>query len=270
MRVSAPIWSALLAVCAVAPLAAAPGAENLSAGAQAQLEQAFSQLQGLHFAATQAVDQNVTDQSLVHMYSPAASAGRPSALVKQVDLSALLNRHLKTTLTYTLGGASVWISGSFDRQQNAYVSILIDGQQAQYFNVKDLLTAPKFIDIGTAKYRLSVSPDLTDQLQSEIVLTNAANRRDQQRITLQDMLAAVAAAGEQVDMGGQAYRFFYFDDVGASSHSFAFIFTDAKGEFHVFLIPSEIVPAGQAATFKLYNSLPVGLLQSGGNLSILQ
>jgi len=270
MRVSAPIWSALLAVCAAAPLAAAPTAESLSAGAQAQLEQAFGRLQGLHFTAAPAANQDVTDQSLVHMYSPSATAGRPSTLVKELDLSSLLGRHLKTSLTYTLGGANVWVSGSFDRQQNAYVSILIDGQAAQYFNVKDLLTAPKILDIGTGKYRLSVSPDLTDQLQSEIVLTNAANRRDQQRITLQDMLTAVAAAGEQIDMGGQSYRFFYFDDVGASSQSFAFILTDAQGEFHVFLIPAEIVPSVHAATFKLYNSLPVGLLRSGANLRILQ
>lgn len=209
------------------------------------------------------------DAPLVVPISLTPTAGSVSGLVKEVALAPLLNKHLKTSLTFPLGGATVWISGAFDRQQSAFVSVLVDGQPAKFFNVKDLLTAPQILDIGTLKYRLSLSPDLVDQLQSEIVLTNTANRRDQQRITLQEMLEAVSAAGEAVDVTGQSYRMFYYDDVAGGTRSLCFILKDAKGELHIFLVPAELVPAaGKPAVFKMFASKPIGLIVSGGKLQI--
>ena len=195
------------------------------------------------------------------------------AATKEITLSPLLNRHFKTTLTFSMGGKSVWISGSFDRGQKAYVSVLEDGKAAKFFNVEDLLTHPAMLDIGSAKVKLSLSPDLSDQLESEIVLTNAANRKDQQRITLRDMLAAVSAAGESVAIGGQAYKLFYYDDIkdgvgNPASKSFAFILTDAKGEISVFLVPSELVPADKIAIFKMADNKSVGLQQKDGALRL--
>ena len=200
----------------------------------------------------------------------AAPAKAPS---QEVDLKALLNRHLKTSLTFQMGGKTVWVSGSFDRQQKAYVSILEEGKAARFYNVESLLTSPGMLDIGSIKVKLSLSPDLTDQLESEIVLTNTANRKDQQRITLRDMLAAVSAAGEPAKIGGEDYRLFYYDDIkdGAgdpSSKAFAFILTDAKGEFHVFLVPAELVPGDKIAIFKMHDNKPAGLQQTGGKLRL--
>lgn len=195
------------------------------------------------------------------------------AASQQVTLAPLLNRHLKTTLTFSMGGKTVWISGSFDRAQKAYVSVLEDGKTARFFNVEELLTHPQLLDVGSAKVKLSLSPDLSDQLDSEIVLTNTANRRDQQRITLRDMLSAISAAGEAVTIGGDSYRLFYYDDIkdgvgNPASKAFAFILTDPTGQFHVFLVPAELVPGDKIAVFKMHDNKPVGLQQDGGALKL--
>jgi hypothetical protein len=139
--------------------------------------------------------------------------------------------------------------------------------------VEELLTQPATLPLGSASYKLSLSPDLSDQLESEIVLTNAANRREKQRITLRDMLTAVSAAGESVTLGGTPYRLFYYDDIkngqpDPAAKTFAFILTDAQGEFHVFLVPAELVPANQMAVFKLYNNHAVGLQKVNGSLRL--
>jgi hypothetical protein len=213
--------------------------------------------------------------SMLHMAALGAQGQVSSAKApsQEVDLKTLLNRHLKTSLTFQMGGKTVWVSGSFDRAQKAYVSILEEGKAARFYNVESLLTSPGMLDIGSIKVKLSLSPDLSDQLESEIVLTNTANRKDQQRITLRDMLAAVSAAGEPAKIGGEDYRLFYYDDIKDSAadpnnKAFAFILTDAKGEFHVFLVPAELVPGDKIAVFKMHDNAPAGLQQAGGKLRI--
>lgn len=252
--------------------AAAPSPEGASSAAQAAFEQAvLSPLPRMPKRVVSASFPQLPAAPAAFrpvVFSQAGSAG-PGTLVRELDLAGLLNRQLKTSLTFTLGGKTVWLSGAFDRTQDAYVSILVDGQAPQFFNVKDLLTDPKSLAIGTAKYRLSLSPDLVDQLESEIVLTNEANRRDKQRVALEDMLSAISDTGESVQVGGETYKCFYYDDVKGGTRSFAFILTDAGGEFHVFLVPSELVPSsGRPASFKMHNNTAVGLLQVNGKLRV--
>ncbi len=269
MRFSGPA-TALLALIFALPAAAAPSAEGLDAAAQAQFLQAISGPSAIRFAPAPRPMGSVQSESLVDIRAPQAGAAAALSLVRSVDLAGLLNRHLKTSLHYTLGGVSVWVSGAFDRQQNAYVSILVDGQAPRFFNVSQLLSSPRFLDIGSARYSLSLAPDLFDQLSSEIVLSNVANRHDQTRIQLGDMLDAIEAAGETVVLGAQTYHCFYYDDVSGGTRSFAFIMTDAGGGYHVFLIPAEIVPTEQPATFKMYHDQIMGLRQNGQTLRIYQ
>lgn len=269
--------AAVLTLAAAAPARAA-GTEALSAGAELGFSRAG--VFAPHFTRGVPV-QSVLGAAvggsrplnLVTLGALAQLGGAPKAPSKEVELAALLNRHLKTSLAFTMGGKNVWISGAFDRAQKAYVSVLEDGKAARFFNVEDLLTHAQILDVGSAKVRLSLSPDLSDQLESEIVLTNTANRKDQQRITLRDMLAAISAAGEPVTIGGDSYRLFYYDDIknGAgdpSSKAFAFILTDPNGEFHVFLVPGELVPGDKIAVFKMKDDKPVGLQQAGGRLRL--
>lgn len=203
---------------------------------------------------------------------------------QEVDLAKLLNRQLKSKIEYALGGKKVWISGAFDRgtwdpaekmykNQNAYVSVLIDGQEAQFFDVLGVFKKPQVLDIGTGKYKLSVAPDMDDNLNSEIVLTNVANRRERESVTLRDMLAAVAEKGDEVRAGGQAYRLFYYSDikdgkVDAANRLFVFLLTDAKGELHVFIIPAELVPGDKIAIFNMHDNKSVGLQQADGKLKV--
>jgi hypothetical protein len=202
-------------------------------------------------------------------FGVAAAAGAS----QDVGLEPLLNRHLKTSLKFALGGSAVWVSGGFNRAQKPAVAITEDGKPTRYFDVEALLDSPEILDIGSAKYQLSLSPNMTDLLGSKIVLTNVANKKEQQKITLREMLAAVAAAGDNASIGGQAYKVFYYDDIedgqaSANSRSIAFILVDSAGEFHVFLIPAELIPGDRVALFKMLNNNVAGLQKVGNVLRV--
>lgn len=201
-----------------------------------------------------------------------SAAAKPS---RDFDLAAIKNKHIKTTLQYTMGGKAVWVSGGFDREQKAFVSVLEDGKAARFFNVEEIFGKPPVLDIGTAKYKLSLSPDMSDQLESEIVLTNVANRKDRTPITLREMLTAVTAAGESATIGGKAYKFFYYDDIkngglDPATQSLAFVYTDPNGELHVFLVPAELISTDQITIFKMYDNAPVGLQKVSGTLKVFE
>lgn len=198
-----------------------------------------------------------------------------AAQVGDIDLASLLNKQLKSPLKYNLGGKDVWVSGAFDRQQNAYVSILVDGSDAVFFNVKGLLDKEESVSAGANKYTLRLSPNVINQMKSEIVLENKANEDDVVRITLKKMLEGVGAGGASVTIGGAGYKVFYTDDikggrVDKTAKSFTFILTEASGEIHVFLIPAELVPGDKIAVFKMFNNARVGLTQKDGKLKVYE
>ncbi|MDD5304793.1 MAG: hypothetical protein PHS14_16985 [Elusimicrobia bacterium] len=198
-----------------------------------------------------------------------------AAPVGDIDLATLLNKQLKSPLKYSLGGKDVWISGAFDRQQNAYVSILVNGSEPLFFNVKGLLDKEEQIVSGTAKYTLRLSPNVINQMKSEIILENTVNEDDMVRITLKKMLEGVGATGAAVAVSGQNYKVFYTDDIKAgrvdkTAKSFTFILTEASGEIHVFLIPAELVPSDKISVFKMFANARVGLLQKDGKLKVYE
>lgn len=203
---------------------------------------------------------------------------------QSLDLTTLLDRNLKAGMNANLGGKSVWLSGIFDRgtfdqgksayvEPSAYASVLIDGDpSASIFKVADLLMSPQTLTIGGGQFKVKLSPDLTDTLASEIVVINLSNNH-KDRITLRDLLNAVANAGAPVAAGGQTYKVFYCDEIkngrlDPASKLFAFMATDANGGFHVFVIPSEFIPTDKAAVFKLLDGRPLGLQRSGAQLRV--
>lgn len=204
-----------------------------------------------------------------------ATVNDAAAPAAEIGLSDLLNRQLRTSLQSSLGGKTVWVGGAFDRQQNAYVSILIDGQPAQFFNVRSLLEKEQTLPIGTARYKLYLAPNVINQLKSEVILENAANEDEKVRITLKRMMDAVAQTGQAVTLGGQSYRVFYTDDVrngqaDASAKVFTFLLVDGRGEIHVFIIPAELIPDDKIAVFKMFEDKRVGLLSVGGRLKVYE
>jgi hypothetical protein len=203
---------------------------------------------------------------------------------QSLDLAGLLDRNLKTGLNANLGGKSVWLSGLFDRgtfdggksayvEPSAFASLLIDGEPAaSIFKVTDLLMNPQTLTIGGGQFKVKLSPDLTDMLASEIVIINLANNH-KDRITLRDMLNSVGNSGAAVVAGGQTYKLFYYDEVkngrlDPASKLFAFIANDANGAFHVFVVPSELIPSDKAAIFKMLDGRSLGLQHSGTQLLV--
>ncbi|MEQ1917985.1 MAG: hypothetical protein ABL955_02210 [Elusimicrobiota bacterium] len=270
---------------AAAPSRAFAGSEALSLGAdKAFMNAAFSMPLPMPTAAAKMTIQMPMAQLLpsINWFSLAVLAQlggetvqSAAAQVGDIDLASLLNKQLKSPLKYSLGGKDVWVSGAFDRQQNAYVSILVDGSEPVFFNVKGLLDKEEQVVTGTAKYKVRLSPNVINQMKSEIILENLANEDDMVRITLKKMLEGVGATGAAVTVAGQSYKVFYTDDVKAgrvdkTAKSFTFILTEASGEIHVFLIPAEIVPSDKIAVFKMFANARVGLTQKDGKLKVYE
>lgn len=272
---------AVLVLAAAAAVPARAGLETASAGADRAFAQAafaggFSSLAPAAKWRQPLAQVPVNNEmNLPQLVSADGVAGAAAAEVASLDLAALLNRQLKTNLRYDMGGKSVWISGAFDRAQNAYVSILVDGAPAKFFNVKGLLDKEELVEAGTNKYKLYLAPNIIDQMKSEIILENAADEDDKVRVSLKKMLAAVSAAGDSATVGGQAYKVFYTDDVkngqvDATAKTITFIHTEASGAIHVFLIPADLVPSDKIAVFKMFQSRRVGLVQKDGKLKVYE
>jgi hypothetical protein len=201
------------------------------------------------------------------MLAPTDVRAQGAAPGAEMDLNSLYNRHLKTSLRFTLSGKTVWFSGAFDAGQNPFVSVLVDGSAPLYFNVKALVHTDQHLSVNGVHYTLSLSPNIFHKMKSTINLKNDANSREAARFSVQDMLDAVSASGAAVAVGGQAYRFYYADGVGASSRMFCFI-TGSTSDFHVFLIPEPQVPADRMGVFSLFNGKHVGLSRAGTSLRI--
>ncbi len=287
-----PLPTLVLLAVVLSPASAAPTFESLSAEGVLGFDRARALPERPRFVPSvpaqsgdmlpihrHSVDASQFEQFLKE-HSSLATAAEGSATPKgpavaDLDLAALHNRHLKSRLQYLVGGVTVWISGTFDRGQNAFVSVLVDGQTPLFYEVKGLLEKEQTISVGSGRYKLYLAPNLFNKLKSEIVLENTANEDEQVRVTIKKLLDAISAAGDEVKLSDQSYRAFYYDDIkngrqDPATKTFAFVMTDAAGEFHVFLIPAELVPADQAAVFKMHNNKKIGLQQAGGRLKVFE
>ncbi len=271
--------TAVLAVALCVPAAAQPGLEALSVTGTARFDAALG-LPGAQFrptsspgapalTAAEASDWGQDILGAPSLLRVAAFAAAPSGPAADLDLGALLDRHLKTRLRFTLSGRSVWFSGAFDRGQKPYVSVLVDGAPARYFDVKALLDRDQRVFVGGAPYTLSLSANIFHKMRSVISLKNDANAREAARFSVQDMLDAVAVAGEPVDFSDQAYRFYFADGIDGGGRMFVFICGSSK-DFHVFLVPEALVPGDRLGVFKMFNDKRVGLTRQGGRLLVYE
>jgi len=206
-------------------------------------------------------------QGAATLLSPGSYRTLGAAQAGELELPALYNRHLKTSLRYQLSGRTVWFSGAFDAGQNPFVSVLVDGSAPLYFNVKALLHADQHLTVGGARYTLSLSPNIFHKMKSTINLKNDANSREAARFSVQAMLDAVSAAGSPVTVSGEAYKFYYANGVGDGQRMFVFI-CGGGSDFHVFLIPESRVPEGRMGVFALFGGRRAGLSRVGTSLRI--
>jgi hypothetical protein len=208
-------------------------------------------------------------QGAASLLTPGAFRPRGAAQSSELDLGPLFNRHLKTSLRYTLSGRTVWFSGAFDEAQNPFVSVLVEGSAPLYFNVKALLHTDQHLNVGGAHYTLSLSPNIFHKMKSTINLKNDANSREAARFSVQSMLDAVSAAGASVSVSGQAYKFYYANGVGDGQRMFVFI-CGGGSDFHVYLIPEAKVPADRMGVFTLFGGKRAGLSHAGTSLRIYE
>lgn len=264
----------LLAAALAAPAAAQSAAEaGFNAAAFGARAAAFrptlsAEMPALTPADVEEFKAGLKDSTTLVQAASFRAAG--ASLVAAVDLAPILNQHLKTSLRFTLGGRTVWFSGAFDRQQNPFVSVLIDGYRPMYFNVKALLDQDQRIAIGSSNYTLSLSANIFHKMKSKINLVNDDNSRDAARFSVQDMLDAVDAAGRPVALSDQSYKFYYADGVGGSTEKmFVFIYGNSH-DFHVFLVGENSVPSDKLAVFQMFNGKRVGLAKRDGKLEIYE
>lgn len=274
----------LLAAALAAPAAAQPSPEMLAASAGARFDAAAFGLAPGQFrplgSARPRLDAAGTAEWESDMKAAATlpkpisfQAAAPTAAA-ELDLAALLNRHLKTSLRYQLSGRTVWFSGAFDRSQKPYVSVLVDGAAPRYFDVKALLDQEQHVSVGGASYTLSLSANIFHRMKSTINLKNDANSREAARFSVQDMLDAVAAAGQRVALSDQSYQFYYADGLNggaADPNARMFVFIcGSSSDSHVYLIPESLVPSDKIGVFKMFNDKRVGLVNSGGHLKVIE
>ncbi|HXT00993.1 MAG TPA: hypothetical protein VN915_09985 [Elusimicrobiota bacterium] len=273
--------AALASLAMISPFAAAQaGPEALSVAAEARFQTAALEAGSVSFRPTlsagmprlaQGADEEFLGelQGAASLLTPGAFHVLGAAQAGEMDLAALYDRHLKTSLRYQLSGKTVWFSGAFDASQNPFVSVLVDGSAPLYFNVKALLHADQHLVVNGARYTLSLSPNIFHKMKSTINLKNDANSREAARFSVQGMLDAVSASGAPVTLSGEAYRFYYADGVGASSRMFVFI-CGSTSDFHVYLIPETKVPAEKMGVFSLFGGKRVGLSRAGQALRIYE
>lgn len=269
----------IILVCATAFFAGNAAAASLEAAAVGA-RQSFSAAQFLPAVLPAVPGMPLSAPPFKAVNAPSEGSFAPkAAAAAEADLKALLNAHLKGQLTLTLGGKKTFISGVFDRQQNAFLSVWIEGEAAPViFNIKGLLDKAGSLKAGAAEYSVYLEPNPLKPLKSRIAFENKADENDNQGVKLGPLLDAIEASGQLVQLTGQAYRLFYYQDVqegpsGASlnpnSRTFALILKDGE-ELHVFLVPEETVPSDQMAVFKVFKDKRVGLQRAEGKIRIFE
>lgn len=272
-----PLLAALLAGLLAAPAAAAPAPEAVWASGAARFEASLA-MSGVSFrpvqyagaprptAAERDAFLKALDGSATLLRSSEFAATAPT-LSADLELAPLLDRHLKTRLHFVLNGRSVWFSGAFDRSQKPFVSVLVDGQAPRYFDVKALLNQDQAVSVGGAPFTLSLSANIFHRMKSTIKLQSDSTGQNA-RFSVQDMLDAVAVAGSPVRFSDQTVQFYYSNGLDGG-RMFVFIFGDAK-DFHVYLVPEDMVPADKLAVFSMFGDKRVGLARQDGRLRIYE
>lgn len=274
----------LLAAVLAVPAAAQPSAEFLSLSAGARFDAAVLGLtpgqfrpKGSAFPVPSPAETQIWADDLSRTATnpqPVSFQASAPAAVADLDLASLLNGHLKTRLRYQLSGRTVWFSGAFDKAQKPFVSVLVEGSAPRFFDVKALLNKEQSVSVGGASYTLSLSPNIFHRMKSTINLKNDRNAREAARFSVQDMLDAVSAAGRTVRLSDQSYQFYYADGLkgGAADPSARmFVFIHGNGsDFHVYLIPENLVPSDRVGVFKMFNDKRVGLVNAGGRLQVYE
>jgi hypothetical protein len=274
----------VLVAALAAPAAAQTTPEAFSAAGAARFDAAVMGLNGGSFRFKPAVgalpdlapaqkaawETDLRDRSTV--LDATGFRATAASLAADVELSPLLNAQLKTRLRYSIGGRTVWFGGTFDGNKTAYLSILADGYQPLYFDVKGLLNGDRDFTIASGRYTLSLSPNIFHKMHSHLKVKDASSGRELVSFTVQDMLDAITAAGRAVTISGQGYHVYYTDGLkngraDASSRMFVFV-CGAAQDFHIYLIPEASVPSDKLAVFSMYNGLRVGLTNQAGHLKI--
>ncbi|MDE2141422.1 MAG: hypothetical protein KGL74_13000 [Elusimicrobia bacterium] len=273
----------LLAAALSATAAAQSGPEILSVSAGARFDAAIMGMSGARFRPQGADGRLPSDEAagwvkelreksaVLTLTGYQAAVAGPAA---DFDLASALNSHLKTNLRYQLSGRTVWFSGAFDKGQKPYVSILVDGYQPLYFDVKALLNQDQRLYVGNQIYTLSLSANIFHRMKSSIILKNESNSREFAKFSVQDMLDAVERSGRLLHLSDQDYRFYYSDGLNGgkadpAARMFVFI-AGSSSDFHVFLIPADSVPSDRLGVFQMFNGKRVGLTNRNGHLEVYE
>jgi hypothetical protein len=223
---------------------------------------------------------NVGDDSPFKIANVAAhSATAQATEVGSYKLADVLDAQLDTNLTFTLKGKEVRISGTFDRQSNAYLSLKVKGgASAKFYDLASLVDTPGTYAIGGADYTVLLAGNPVKPLRSQIMLENDADEDDFHSTSVGKLLGAIEEAGKVVTFTDQTYRLYYFRDVkktakgvevDGTSKTFALIYKEGK-EMHTFLIPAETVRTDKIIIYKAYNNKKIGLRIVGDSIKIYE
>jgi hypothetical protein len=206
--------------------------------------------------------------------APSEGVAAQGQAAATIDLKTGHNSHFMKTYLTEINGKTVYVSGVFDKDQNAFMSVWVKGDASpQLLNIKGLLDAEGEVNIGGKEYAVEVQANPLKPLRSRINIYDP-NGDEESGIRLGALLSKIEAAGTAVTLGGTAYRIFYTDGVKAgpeldpANRLFSIITKDSEGDMHVFLVPESLVPSDKIAIFKLLGGVKAGLRKKDGKLEI--
>lgn len=186
----------------------------------------------------------------------------PTAYLK---IDEIKNNNWRTSAQFPLNGKTATVGFSVSRAQEAYMSVLSqDAAVPPLVNIKGLLDGEKSVEVNGRAYAASLSPNIFDKMASKLRLKGHGESRS---FKIRELLAATAEKGFPLQVGAQAYRVFYFDDVDEKGgfgqvqparQNISFVLKD-KDDYQIFIIPAEQVPTDQLAVYSLHNGARVGL-----------
>ncbi|HXT02078.1 MAG TPA: hypothetical protein VN915_15485 [Elusimicrobiota bacterium] len=198
---------ALLA--AIVPLSAVP--------ASAGLPEFSASVEGLNFAAAQAIPQS----------PPAWEAFSSGAQLQSIPLAPLLDGVRLTKGTFRAGGLVVHVfGGKSQNKKNWFVGFMPEGGEAQFRNGRKMihwmmLNRTVHLVIAGRKYSAYVEGKVTDKMASRLVVVPEDRSETKSSWSVQELADFAYDAGAPVVLGGKEYRLMYTRDFNE----------DDKGEF---------------------------------------
>jgi hypothetical protein len=212
-----------------------------------------------------------SEAPLIAIPIPAPMFQRAAQDTRSVDMTGLLDRHLRATDSYMGAAGAIQISGTLDLNGDGYLAVSPPDGPATLVKIERGMSGSW--RSGGVSYSVSLSVSIfRPRLANWIVVKDHAGRVVWER-RISDLFRLTYGAGEPVTIGGRVYALFYshLPDTSArpirpsARRGLCFIYEDTSSgtrEYKFYLIPVEQIQGPNPTSYKMYDGDAVRLLLS--------